>query len=141
MPAIATRKPAKRAKPGASGKGKFFHIEVRPRTEFVSFRNQDVGERGGIERLAGRRKDGSWDTQKWLISKTLAHFEDGRLIGDTGGARKVLKGFGSAPRHLGGDRFKAAPRRDIPESEKPTPAQERAWARNIKKAQAAKRGR
>ena len=44
-----------RAKPGASGKGCFFHIEVRPRTEFIAFRNQDVGERGGIERVAGRR--------------------------------------------------------------------------------------
>lgn len=53
--------------------------------------------------------------------------------------RYVLKSLGWAPRHLGGDRFKAPPRRDIPESKKPTPAQKRAWARNIKKAQAARR--
>lgn len=131
----ATRR---RAKPGASGAGAFFHIEVRPRTSFVSFRNQDVGERGGIERVAGRRTSGSWDTQKWLIAKSLAHLENGTLVGDSAEARKVLKGLGSAPRHLGGDRFKAARRPDIPERDKPTPAQKRAWARNIKKAQAAR---
>jgi hypothetical protein len=140
MARATTKKPAtKRAKPGASGTGRFFHIEVRPRTDFVAFRNQDVGERGGVERLAGQRKDGSWDTQKWLIGKALAHVENGQLVADTAEARKVLKSLGSAPRHLGGDRFKAEPRRDIPESEKPTPAQTRAWGRNIKKAQAARR--
>jgi hypothetical protein len=128
-----------RRKPGASGKGSFYHIEVRPKTEFVTFRNQDVGERGGIERVAGRRASGSWDTQKWLISKTLAHVADGELVADTPDARKVLRSLGSNPQHLGGDRFKALPRRDIPESEKPTPAQKRAWQRNIKKAQAARR--
>ncbi len=141
MPKPAANKSmTKRAKPGASGKGKFFHIEVRPRTEFSGFRNQDVGRRGGIERVAGRREDGSWDTQKWLIGKALAHVEGGKLIADASAAQKVLKSLGSVPRHLGGDRFKAEPRRDIPESEKPTPAQMRAWARNIKKAQAARRG-
>jgi hypothetical protein len=128
-----------RRKPGATGKGDFFHIEVRPKTEFVTFRNQDVGERGGIERVAGRREGGSWDTQKWLIGKAHAHVEDGKLIADTSEAQKVLKSLGSLPRHLGGDRFRAKPRRDIPESEKPTPAQTRAWQRNIKKAQAARR--
>jgi hypothetical protein len=39
--------------------------------------------------------------------------------------------------HVAGDRFKAKPRRDIPEEEKPTPAMRRAQAANIKKAQAA----
>lgn len=135
---MAIRSTRARAKPGASGRGAFFHIEVRPRTAFVFFRNQDVGARGGIERVAGRRASGSWDTQKWLIAKSLAHVEGGALIGDTSEARRVLKSLGSAPRHLGGDRFKAAPRIDIAESKKPTPAQKRAWARNIKKAQAAR---
>ena len=41
-----------RKKPGTTGEGKFFRIEVRPKEEFVTFRNQDVGEPGGIERLA-----------------------------------------------------------------------------------------
>lgn len=129
-----------RRKPGASGKGAFFHIEVRPKGEFVTFRNQDVGGRGGIERVAGRRESGSWDTQKWLIGKEHAHVESGKLIGDTSEARKVLRTLGSTPTHLGGDRFRAAPRRDIPESEKPTPAQKRAWQRNIRKAQTARHG-
>jgi hypothetical protein len=130
-----------RRKPGASGKGAFFHIEVRPKFEFVTFRNQDIGARGGIERVAGRRENGSWDTQKWLVSKALAHVEDGSLVADTSAARKVLDMLGSRPRHSGGDRFKAKPRPDIPASDKPTPAQKRAWERNIKKAQAARRVR
>ena len=67
------RAKTRRAKPGARGHGGFFHIQVRPRTEFVFFRNQDVGRRGGIERVAGRRANGSWDTQKWLIGKSEAH--------------------------------------------------------------------
>ena len=127
----------RRAKPGARGSGGFFHIQVRPRSDFVFFRNQDVGRRGGIERVAGRRKNGSWDTQKWLIGKTEAHREGKKLAPDSAAARKVLKQLGSAPRHLGGDRFIAKPRRNIPESEKPTLAMRRAQAANIKKAQAA----
>jgi hypothetical protein len=135
------RRAGKRAKPGARGTGRFFHIQVRPRTEFVSFRNQDVGSRGGIERIGGRRANGSWDTQKWLIGKTQAHLDGRALVADTAAARKVLSQLGSAPRHLGGDRFIAKPRRKIPESEKPTPAMRRAQAANIKKAQAAMRKR
>jgi hypothetical protein len=128
----------RRKKPGSTGEGEFFHIEVRPREEFKTFRSQDVGERGGIERVAGKRASGSWDTQKWLISKEYAHLEDDRLIPDTEDARKVLDELGSSPHYISGDRFKAAPRPNVPEREKPTPAQERAWRRNIKKAQAAR---
>ena len=131
----------KRAKPGARGGGDFFHIQVRPRSEFVTFRNQDVGRRGGIERVAGRRANGSWDTQKWLIGKNEAHRAGKRLAADSAGARKVLGTLGSAPRHLGGDRFIAKPRRKIFASEKPTPAMRRAQRANIKKAQAALRRR
>ncbi len=131
----------RRAKPGARGTGGFFHIQVRPRTQFVSFRNQDVGSRGGIERIAGRRANGSWDTQKWLIGKAQAHLDGKTLVADSVAAEKVLAQLGSAPRHLGGDRFIAKPRRKIPESEKPTPAMRRAQAANIKKAQAAVRRR
>jgi hypothetical protein len=131
----------RRAKPGARGTGGFFHIQVRPRAEFVTFRNQDVGSRGNIERVAGRRANGTWDTQKWLVGKTQAHRDGKRLVPDTAAARKVLSQLGSEPRHLGGDRFIAKPRRDIPESEKPTPAMRRAQLANIKKAQAAVRRR
>jgi hypothetical protein len=135
------RAKTRRVKPGARGRGGFFHIQVRPRTEFVFFRNQDVGSHGGIERVAGRRANGSWDTQKWLVGKTEAHRGGKRLTPDTAAARKLLSQLGSVPRHLGGDRFIAKPRRKIPASEKPTPAMRRAQAANIKKAQAALRKR
>ena len=135
------RAKTRRVKPGARGTGGFFHIQVRPRTEFVSFRNQDFGLSGGIERIAGRRANGSWDTQKWLIGKTEAHVAGKKLAPDTAAARKVLKQLGSKPRHLGGDRFIAKPRRKIPTSEKPTPAMRRAQLANIKKALAALRKR
>lgn len=142
MPKVAT--PAgktRRAKPGARGSGRFFHIQVRPKSEFVTFRVQDVGGRGGVERLAGQRANGSWDTQKWLIGKTEAHLDGDRLVADSVSAEKVLAQLGSAPHHLGGDRFIAKPRRKIPEAEKPTPAMRRAQLANIKKAQAAVRKR
>ncbi|MBS0534023.1 MAG: hypothetical protein JSR72_08195 [Proteobacteria bacterium] len=129
----------KRAKPGSRAGGAFFHIEVRPARDFVQFRMQDVGATGGVERLAGQRANGSWDTQKWLIAKAHAHFEGGTLVADSREAAKVLKSLGSPPLHVGGDRFKARPRRDIPEAEKPTPAMRRAQLTNIKKAQAASR--
>jgi hypothetical protein len=135
------RSKVRRAKPGARGTGDFFHIQVRPRTDFVSFRNQDIGARGGIERVAGQRAGGSWDTQKWLIGKTLAHRDCKQLVADSVAAEKVLAQLGSAPRHLGGDRFIAKPRRDIPEADKPTPAMRRAQLTNIKMAQAAVRKR
>ena len=102
---------------------------------------QDVGGPGGVERVAGLRANGSWDTAKWLVEKTHAHVEGNRLIADTAEARKVLATLGSAPVHVSGDRFRAKPRRDIPESEKPTSAMRRAQLANIKKAQAAVRKR
>jgi len=135
------RTSTRRAKPGASGRGGFFHIQVRPKSEFVTYRNHDVGAHGGIERVAGRRANGSWDTQKWLIGKSEAHIDGRKLVADSLAAEKVLGQFGSVPRHLGGDRFIAKPRRKIPAAEKPTPAMRRAQLANIKKAQAALRKR
>jgi hypothetical protein len=130
-----------REKPGATGQGEYFHIEVRPKGQFTTFRTQDVGQRGGIQRVAGRRGSGSWDDQKWLISKEHAHIEKDRLIPDTEDARKVLERLGSEPQHIAGDRFRAKPRPNVPEKEKPTPAQKRARRANLQKAQAARRKR
>jgi hypothetical protein len=124
-----------RAKPGAGGGGRFFHIEVRPARNFVRFRVQALGGTGGIERVAGQRASGSWDTQKWLIRKDQAHVENGMLVPDAGDARELLTSLGSAARQVIGDRFKAKPRRNIQESDKPTPT----MRRNIRKAQAARR--
>ena len=131
----------KRAKPGSRGGGRFFHIELRPSNQFVAFRVQDVGEPDGVERVAGLRASGSWDTVKWLVEKTHAHVEDGHLIADSAEARKLFKSLGSEPVLVDGDRFRARPRRDIPESEKPTPAMRKVQAANIKKARAAVRKR
>lgn len=133
--------PPKRAKPGSRGGGRFFHVEVRPSSQFVAFRVQDVGSKGGVERVAGQRASGSWDTAKWLIEKTHAHVEDDRLVPDSAEAKKLFTSLGSEPVHVAGDRFRAKPRRDIPEEEKPTPAMRRAQLANIKKAQAAVRAR
>ena len=133
--------PRKRTKPGSRGGGRFFHIEVRPSAQFVAFRVQDVGALGGVERVAGKRASGSWDTAKWLVEKNHAHVEDGRLVPDSAEAKKLFASFGSAPAHTDGDRFHAKPRRNIPENEKPTPAMRRAQLANVKKAQAAVRAR
>jgi hypothetical protein len=118
--------------------GKYYHIEVRPKGEFTTYRTQDVGDPGHIQRVAGKRSSGSWATVKWLIGKEDAHVEDGKLVPDTKDARDVVKQLGSQPIHLSGDRFEAKSRRNIPERAKPTAAQTRARRENIKKAQAAR---
>ena len=140
--ASTTRKAAstsqrRRAKPGARGGGAFFHIVVRPRSEFVTFRTQDVGRKGGIERVAGRTRSGRWLTQKWLISKDFAHRLGRKLVPDSTDSRQLLKKLGAPPRHVTGDRFVAKDRPNVPERLKPTRAQLRA----IRKAQAARRRR
>jgi hypothetical protein len=127
-----------RKKPGTAGGGNYYHVAVRSKEDFVTFRTQDVGEPGHVQRVAGKRGSGSWDTIKWLINKEDAHVEDGKLIPDTEEVQKVLAKLGSEPVHVKGDMFKAKPRPDVPESEKPTPAQRRARRANIKKAQAAR---
>jgi len=130
----------KRAKPGATGEGNFYHIAVRPKQEFTTFRTHDVGKKGGIERVAGKRTSGSWDDQAWLISKEQAHVEGNTLVPDSDDAREVLATLGSKPEHVQGDRFAAKPRPNVPEHDKPTPAQRQAQQRNIKKARAARHG-
>jgi len=102
-----TRMSKTRAKPGARGTGKYFHVQLRPKREFIFFRNHDVGEKGGLQRIAGRRANGSWATQKWLIGKGLAHRSGSRLVADSAAARKLLRTLGVELAHLGGDRFRA----------------------------------
>lgn len=131
----------RRAKPGSRGKGRFFHIQLRPNAGFRRFRAQDVGAPGGIERVSGRRSDGSWYTVKWLVEKRHAHVSGRWLVADTAAARKLLRSLGSVPVRVKGDRFRARPHVNIPESRKPTPRQLRAWRINIRKAQAARRRR
>lgn len=126
-----------RAEPGSRGSGEFYHIVVRPKGRFATFRTHAVGRYS--RRVAGKRASGSWDTVKWLIRKEDAHAEKGKLVADTPGARKILKQLGSAARQTKGDRFEAKPRRNVPEKEKPTAAQRRAQRRNIRNAQRTRR--
>ena len=138
--AIAQPEGRARKKPGTTGEGNYYHVGVRPKRDFVTFRTQDVGEVGHIQRVAGKRSSGSWDTVKWLISKEDAHIEHEELVPDSAEARKILAELGSQPVHVKGDVFEAKPRPNIAEKDKPTPAQKRARSANIKKAQAARRG-
>ena len=126
-----------RKKPGSTGSGDYYHVEVRDSDGFETFRTQDVGDPGHLQRVAGKRESGSWATVKWLVSKEDAHVEDGKLVPDTKDAKDLINKLGSKPVHLRGDRFEAKPRRNVPERSKPTPAQARARRENIKKAQAA----
>lgn len=132
---------AKRKAPGTTGKGKFYRIEVRPKSDFKIFRMQDVGRKGGLERLAGQRASGSWATVSWLISKDDAHTAGGHLVIDEQKAKTALKQIRGPIVHIKGDVFRAHPARNVPEREKPTPAMKRAQQKNIKKAQAARRTR
>ena len=139
--ALAQPKGRKRAKPGTKGEGEYFHIILRPKEEFATFRYQDVGEKGHILRLAGKRSSGSWDTQAWLISKDDAHIEGDQFVADTDDGRRLIEGLGSKPTHIEGDVFEAKDMPNVPESKKPTVAQQRARLENIKKAQQARRSR
>ena len=127
-----------RAKPGTGGSGEYYRVVVRPKEQFVTFRIQDVGDPGGLQRVAGKRSSGSWGTQAWLISKDFAHVEGDTLVADHQDARDLLDTLGSKPHHEKGDIFTAKDRRNDPEKEKPTAAQKRARSANIKKAQAAR---
>src|SRR3989338_9546055 len=89
--ALAQPQGRMRKKPGTTGKGKFFRIEVRPKSEFKTFRVKDVGRKGGVERLAGKRSSGSWDTVAWLISKEDAKIKNRELMIKDVHAKTVLK--------------------------------------------------
>lgn len=128
-----------RAKPGRKGEGDFYHIGVRPKEQFETFRTHDIGDRGHIERVAGKRSSGSWDTVKWLISKDDAEVKNKKLVAKTDDVEELLKKLGSSPKHIKGDFFEAKPRKNVPKKDKPTQAQKKARQENIKKAQQARR--
>ena len=130
---------ARRQKPGSGGQGNYYHIEVRDGGDFETFRTQDVGDPGHLQRVGGKRASGSWATVKWLISKEDAHVENGKLVGDTRAAKDLLKKLRTKPKQVRGDRFEAKDQRNVPEKSKPTTAQSHAQRQNIKKAQAARK--
>ena len=140
---LARAQPAVRGRtqPGARGGGRFFRIEVASGRRFIAFRNHDVGKKGGIERIAGQRPDGTWDTAGWLISKDLAHVEHGRLVPDAADARKLLSALGATPRRVVGDRFQAKDRPNVPKRTRSKPAMRRARAGNTRNASVRKEHR
>jgi hypothetical protein len=96
-----------RAKPGTKQGGEYFRIEIQPDNKFVTFRYHDVGDPGHIQRLAGRKENGSWETTTWLISKEDAHIENNKLVPDTKDAKELLEDL-SEPIYVKGDVFKAS---------------------------------
>jgi len=134
----STSQASRRQKPGSSGQGNYYHVEVRDGGDFETFRTQDVGDPGHLQRVSGKREGGSWATVKWLIGKEDAHVEDGKLVGDTKDAKDLIRKLRSRPVQIRGDRFEAKPRRNVPERSKPTAAQTRARRQNINKAQSAR---
>lgn len=127
-----------RTKPGRGGEGDYYHIEVRPKEQFTSFRTQDIGREGHTQRVAGHKSSGSWKTQKWLVSKDDASVEGDELIIDDQKTKTVLENIRGPIRHVKGDVFRAKPRKNVAEKDKPTKAQQKARQENIKKAQAAR---
>ena len=121
-----------RKTPGSGGQGEYYHVEARPGDDFVTFRTQDVGDPGHVQRVAGKRESGSWATVKWLIGKEDAHVSGDSLVPDTKDAKDVLKQLASKPVHKEGDLFEAKPRRNVAEKSKPTAAQKKARSQNIK---------
>ena len=117
----------RRKAPGSTGKGRFYRINVRPKGEFSSFRMQDVGKTGGLERLAGHRASGSWDTVTWLVEKKDAHVKAGHLMVTGAKAKSVLKNISGHIYHVKGDIFRAHPRKNVPEKAKPTAAMRRSY--------------
>lgn len=136
--AMAQPEGRRRAKPGSTGEGDYYRIVLRPKDEFATFRTQDLGEPGHVQRVAGKRPSGSWGTQAWLIQKGDAHPEGDTLVGDSEDAKKLLASLGSKPKWVKGDIFEAKDRPNVPEAKKPTEAQLKAWRENIKKAQQAR---
>ena len=128
----------KRKLPGTPGEGHYYHIVIRPKHEFVTFRTQAVGRKGHVQRVAGQRTGGAWATVKWLIAKRDAHIEDGKLVPDTKSAREAVSQLGSDPVRVKGDFFEARPGREL-ESAEPTAVQKRSPAKDVKKARAAQR--
>ncbi|MBT3642473.1 hypothetical protein HN604_01360 [archaeon] len=117
------------------GSGKFYHVIVRPKSQFVMFRNHDVGRKGHVERLAGKRKNGNWATHSWLIDKREADIIRNVLVGKNAAVRNVLSRLRRKPVWKNGDVFTAGPEINIREVDKPTPAMKNAWKKNIGKVQ------
>ncbi len=104
-----TRK--RRKAPGESGRGKYYHVTIRPKGRFSKFRAHDVGRKGGLIRVAGYNKKVGWDTQKWLIEKRMAKVKDSVLIGTHPHSKRLLSSLPGKEKRIKGDIFKGKPQR------------------------------
>lgn len=103
-----------RKKPGSTGEGDYFHIELVPSKEFVLFKTRDVGRKGHSQMVVGQKEDGSWATQKWLISKEDAFISDhGNLMSEDPKVSKILNSFKGQICHTEGDIFMVRAHRGI----------------------------
>lgn len=128
-----------RKKPGLGDDGNYYRIVVRPKSEFVTFRNHDIGRFGHTQRVAGKRSSGSWATHTWLIAKKDAHVTNGYLRSDDPKVKRILQNLRGPIKKLKGNIFRAKPRKNIPEKDKPTKKQKQARQKNIQKAQTARK--
>lgn len=87
--------------------GGFYYIEVRPKAVYKNFRAHCTDEKDGIERVAGQREDGTWETVTWLVSKEMAHIENGRLVADHPNAKELFDKLGAEPKQIEDNRFEA----------------------------------
>lgn len=112
----------------------FYQVEVRPESQFTELRTYDVGE--STQRVAGKKRSGSWATQKWMISKSAAHVENGMLIADKPKVRQILTRLPG--RVVQRSRSTGRPQVIVPKRLSITPAQRRARQQNMRKAQRAR---
>ncbi|MHA7646727.1 hypothetical protein [Nitrosopumilus sp. S4] len=128
-----------RKEPGMGSNAEYYHVLIRPKSEFITFRTHDVGRSGHTQRIAGKRANGKWATHAWLISKKDAYIKNKILKSDLTKINKILKELRGPIKKIRGDIFKAKPRKNVPEKDKPTKKQQIARKKNIKKAQKAKK--
>ena len=132
-------RPKSRQQPRRVRVAEYYHIEVLPRTDFVSFQTQAVGRQGRIQRVAGQRSSGYWSTVKWMIDKKEAHVQDNKLVADSLAAKNVMEQLGSEPVRMLGDLFKARPRPSFHEEPKPTGPPPRARHENGRRPRASRK--
>ncbi len=73
------------------GQGEYFRIIIRPSSDFIKLRMEASADADVIQQINGKRADGRWNTQSWLIHKSAAHLEADKLVADNQHAKKLLQ--------------------------------------------------
>jgi len=85
--------------------GSYYRINVRDRDEFIQFKSETPTGNNTIQQINGKRADGIWCTQSWLIKKEAAHIESDKLIADKKAAKKLLQVLDGKIHFVEGDIF------------------------------------